>query len=90
MTWSLYPQGGSIVAAYGSGITEDWRTTGVCFDAVHTPQKYLLFYEKYFQYLAANTQVQVRHQSGGSSDCIEYTGWPHNKFTVHTIANGNP
>jgi len=66
--------GGSIVAAYGSGITEDWRTTGVCFDA----------------YLAANTQVQVRHQSGGSSDCIEYTGWPHNKFTVHTIANGNP
>merc|ERR1711973_1082770 len=65
---------GGIVAAYGSGITEDWLTTGVCFDA----------------YLALNTQVQVRHQSGGSQDCIEYATWPHNKFTVHTIGNGNP
>merc|ERR1712221_28222 len=63
---------GGIVAAYGSGITEDWLTTGVCFDA----------------YLALNTQVQVRHQSGGSQDCIEYATWPHNKFTVHTIGNG--
>merc|ERR1719342_730609 len=66
--------GGSIVAAYGSGITEDWLTNGICFDA----------------YLALNTQVQVRHESGGGSDCIENTGWNHNKFTVHTIANGNP
>merc|ERR1719495_333358 len=65
--------GGSIVAAYGSGITEDWLTNGICFDA----------------YLALNTQVQVRHESGGGSDCIENTGWNHNKFTVHTIANGN-
>merc|ERR1712064_82468 len=64
---------GSAVAAYGSGITEDWLTTGVCFDA----------------YLALNTQVTVVHESGGSSDCIEST-WPHNKFTVHTIGNGNP
>merc|ERR1711868_172403 len=63
--------GGTIVAAYGSGITEDWLTTGVCFDT----------------FLAANTAVQVRHESGGSSDCVESTGWPHNKFTVHTIAN---
>ena len=30
----LYFQSGGIVAAYGSGITEDWLTTGVCFDAV--------------------------------------------------------
>jgi len=66
--------GGSIVAAYGSGITEDWLTNGICFDT----------------YLAQNTQVQVRHESGGGSDCIENTGWNHNKFTVHTIGNGNP
>merc|ERR1712111_273785 len=66
--------GGAIVAAYGSGITEDWLTNGICFDT----------------YLAQNTQVQVRHESGGGSDCIENTGWNHNKFTVHTIGNGNP
>ena len=25
---------GAVVAAYGSAVTSDWRTTGVCFDAV--------------------------------------------------------
>ena len=93
-------QGGSIVAAYGSGITEDWLTTGVCFDTVSLKSEYLLEGDYLCtieglnkiipcQYAAASTTVQVRHQSGGSSDCIEYTGWPHNKFTVHTIANGS-
>ena len=39
------------------------------------------------QYLALNTAITVKQQSGGSSDCLESTGWPYNKFTVHTIAN---
>ena len=84
-------QGGSIVAAYGSGITEDWLTTGVCFDTVSLKGFLKQYYQhpnSHVQYAAANTQVQVRHQSGGSSDCIEYTGWPHNKFTVHSIGIG--
>ena len=39
------------------------------------------------QYLATGTTLTVRQQSGGSSDCLQSTGWPYNKFTVHTIAN---
>merc|ERR1719400_1653101 len=50
--------GGSTVAAYGSADTRDWRTTGVCFDVE----------------LAAGATIQVRQQSGGSSDCIQSTG----------------
>jgi hypothetical protein len=64
----------AIVAAYGSGITEDWLTTGVCFDT----------------YAAAGTTIKVRHESGGSSDCMQNTGWKHNKFTVHTVGLGDP
>merc|ERR1712032_1375844 len=66
--------GGTIVAAYGSGITEDWLTTEVCFDT----------------YAATGTTIKVRHESGGSNDCIENTGWKHNKFTVHTVGIGSP
>ena len=35
-------QGGTVVAAYGSGITEDWLTTGVCFDTVSILEFYLV------------------------------------------------
>merc|ERR1712002_605657 len=63
--------GSTVIGGYGSAVTYDWRSTGICLD----------------QFLAANTQVTVKHQSGGGSDCIQSTGWPYNKFTVHTIGN---
>ena len=40
-----------------------------------------------FQELTVGTLVNVKHQSGGSNDCIESTGWPYNKFIVHNTAN---
>ena len=137
-----------MVAAYGSAVTSDWRTTGICFDVVsrelticpllsHTNQMMrksinmishaqilslaaemdpfsvgawvggmsepidnlkpvsivrrsrfrLIPTLSIFQELAVGTLVNVKHQSGGSSDCIESTGWPYNKFTVHNTAN---
>ena len=35
---NIFPkyQADSVVASYGSATTDDWRTTGVCFDAVDT------------------------------------------------------
>merc|ERR1719233_307489 len=63
--------GSTVIGGYGSAVTYDWRSTGICLD----------------EYLAANTQVTVKHQSGGGNDCIQSTGWPYNKFTVHTIGN---
>merc|ERR1719347_988741 len=62
---------GTVVAAYGNADTSDWRTTGVCFDA----------------YLTTTQFVQVKHKSGGSSDCIQSTSWPYNKFIVHNTGN---
>ena len=82
-------QGGStVVGGYGSAVTYDWRSTGICIDEVGDSY-YVIFYTKhhFLQFLAASTTVTVKHQSGGSSDCIQSTGWPYNKFTVHTIAN---
>merc|ERR1712002_467409 len=64
--------GSTVIGGYGNAVTYDWRSTGICID----------------EFLAANTQVTVKHQSGGGSDCIQSTGWPYNKFTVHTIGNG--
>jgi len=63
--------GSTVIGGYGNAVTYDWATTGICLD----------------EFLALNTQVNVRHQSGGTEDCIQSTGWPYNKFTVHTIAN---
>jgi len=40
------------------------------------------------QYAASGTTIKVRHESGGSSDCMQNTGWKHNKFTVHTVGVG--
>ena len=39
------------------------------------------------QELTTTNLVQVKHQSGGGSDCLESTSWPYNKFTVHNTAN---
>jgi len=63
--------GSTVIGSYGSAVTYDWRTTGICLD--------------YF--LSTGNTITVRHQSGGSNDCIQSTGWPYNKFTVHTIAS---
>merc|ERR1711981_1505263 len=68
--WLRFKQGGNSVditmrvnnnrkAAFGDAIQTDWRSTGTCFN-----------YE-----LAANDQVTMYLESGGSSDCIEETGW---------------
>merc|ERR1719315_518016 len=53
--------GSTVIGGYGSAVTYDWRSTGICLD----------------EFLAANTQVTVKHQSGGGSDCIQSTGWPY-------------
>eukprot|EP00091_Calanus_sinicus_P018080 TRINITY_DN4012_c0_g1_i8.p1 TRINITY_DN4012_c0_g1~~TRINITY_DN4012_c0_g1_i8.p1 ORF type:complete len:128 (-),score=39.76 TRINITY_DN4012_c0_g1_i8:89-472(-) len=63
--------GSTVLGGYGNAVTYDWRTTGICID----------------EFLSANTAITVRQQSGGGSDCLQSTGWPYNKFTVHTIAN---
>ena len=77
------------MAAYGNADQRDWRTTGVCFDVVRRNKIFSLSNCKteIFQELNSGTTVQVRQQSGGSNDCIESTGWPYNKFTVHNTAN---
>merc|ERR1712154_95418 len=64
----------TVVAAYGSATTDDWRTTGVCFDAEMTTTQAL----------------NLRHRSTGSSDCIEKVSWPYNKLTIHNIGNNPP
>jgi len=46
---------GAIIAAFGSGIERDWRSTGTC--VVTT--------------LSTTDYVDLYHQSGGSSDCIQ-------------------
>ena len=46
--------GGSVIAAYGSGLQTDWRTSGVCT----------------IQLLTTSSTIDLYLQSGGSSDCI--------------------
>merc|ERR1712002_739321 len=43
--------GSTVIGGYGNAVTYDWRSTGICID----------------EFLAANTQVTVKHQSGGGS-----------------------
>ena len=60
-----------MVASYGSATTEDYRSTGVCFDA----------------YMTTTQTLNLRHRSTGNSDCIQKESWPFNKLTVHTVGN---
>merc|ERR1712080_86804 len=61
---------GSVVAAFGNADTRDWRSTGNCV----------------VLRLTTTNSVTVKHQSGGSSDCIEETGWYYSRFIAHNIA----
>merc|ERR1711874_60512 len=61
---------GSRVAAFGDSIQTDWRSTGTC-----TVQK-----------LAAAATATVHIESGGSSDCVQETGWYYARFHGYLIA----
>merc|ERR1712080_120700 len=61
---------GTVVAAFGNADTRDWRSTGNCV----------------VLRLTTTNSVTVKHQSGGSSDCIEETGWYYSRFIAHNIA----
>merc|ERR1711874_130456 len=63
-------KGTAVVAAFGSGITEDWLSTGTCINMDIT----------------TTDQITVKHQSGGSSDCIQETGWFYARFIAHLIS----
>ncbi|XP_023326670.1 uncharacterized protein LOC111700088 [Eurytemora carolleeae] len=62
---------GVVVGALGNAVELDWRSTGTCI----------------VQSLAANDQITVHHESGGSGDCIQETGWLYGRFLVNMIAN---
>merc|ERR1711981_110175 len=61
---------GNVVAAFGNAIQSDWRSTGTC-----TIQ----------QMTASSSYVEVYHASGGSSDCIQETGWFYGRFNAHLV-----
>merc|ERR1712198_508061 len=56
-------------AAFGDADTRDWRSTGVCFIAL----------------LTNGQTVYATGRHGGSSDCIEETGWRYGVQSVHLI-----
>merc|ERR1711934_17866 len=61
---------GSVKAAFGDAIQTDWRSTGTCFN---------------YQ-LTAGQKVTMHLESGGSSDCIEETGWRYGRFQGYLIS----
>jgi len=63
-------KGAAVVAAFGSGITEDWLSTGTCINMDIT----------------TTDQITVKHESGGTSDCIQETGWFYARFIAHLIS----
>merc|ERR1712002_739815 len=61
---------GAVYAAFGNADQSDWRSTGVCV----------------VMYLLPTDYVEMKQQSGGSSDCIEETGWYYSRFMINNIA----
>jgi len=61
---------GAVIAAFGSAIQNDWRSTGTCVTVT----------------LATTDYVDVHQYSGDSNDCIEETGWYYSRFMGHLIA----
>lgn len=61
---------GSVVAAFGNAVTEDWSSTGTCT----------------IQHVLNANSITVHHESGSSSDCIEETGWKYARFMAHLIS----
>lgn len=64
-------KGSSRIAAFGDAVEDDWRSTGTCT----------------IQSLATTDTIKLRHESGGSQDCIEETGWYYARFSVYLIIN---
>ena len=62
-------KGTTRIACYGNAIQNDWRTTGVCT----------------IQTLATTDQISLYLESGGSSDCVQETGWNYNRISIHMI-----
>merc|ERR1712168_593883 len=61
--------GTTYAAAFGDADTRDWRSTGVCFIAL----------------LTNGQTVYATGRHGGSSDCIEETGWRYGVQSMHLI-----
>jgi len=62
---------GAVVAAFGDAVQTDWRSTGTCVILDLT---------------TANT-VTMHLESGGSSDCIQETGWFYARFNGYLISD---
>merc|ERR1719383_319924 len=64
-------KGGSVIAAFGDAIGNDWRSTGTCT----------------IQSLATTDTIKLRQESTGGSDCIQETGWYYARFSIYLIIN---
>jgi len=62
---------GSIIAAFGNADRTDWRSTGTCV----------------IELVAPGNTITVQQESGGSSDCIEETGWYYARLMINLVAN---
>merc|ERR1711872_990767 len=60
----------SVIAAYGSSLQTDWRTTGVCT----------------IQLLSVSDTISLKIQSGGSSDCVQETSYKYSRLAIHFIS----
>merc|ERR1712183_1252172 len=61
---------GSIVAAFGDALGDDWRSTGTCLIR---------------EMAAADTLYIEQKAASGHSNCIEETGWYYARFTTYLI-----
>merc|ERR1719495_1384341 len=68
---TILKNGSARLAAFGNAITYDWRSTGTCLTTL----------------LAVNDYIQIKHESGSSSDCVEDTSYKYGKFIVHNVGN---
>merc|ERR1739838_2177 len=68
---TILKNGGTRLAAFGNAITYDWRSTGTCLTTL----------------LAKSDYIQIKHESGSSSDCVEETTYHYGKFIAHNVGN---
>merc|ERR1711973_124991 len=62
-------KGGTRVACYGNAVQYDWISTGVCT----------------IQSMALTDTISLYLESGGSSDCVQETGWLYNHISIKLI-----
>ena len=83
---------GAVVAAFGDAVQTDWRSTGTCVILVN---KFILAFgssllankSPHFQDLTTANTVTMHLESGGSSDCIQETGWFYARFNGYLISD---